>query len=319
MPSTPRAAVRSGAGRRGGISLLPERWAGVMLGVLGEQALSADELHERLAGRIDRSPRGALRVLAQTGLVLGTPRGSFPVTTQYALAPCGGELLDVIRALERWRERWAPAHVDPAGMRRLLTHSEPRLIVRALVEAPLPFRELQRRVPGLSAGTLARTLGSLRESGIVSVSPRSKQGHPLHELDEPARRLGLVIALGARWRWRWEAEHALPDAGDLPSLLRLIAPLARLPQPLDGTCQLSVAPAASWSAREPLVAWARVSGGRLAALAMQPIAGPQTRIWAGPLAWCEALLSGSVEQLEVIGDAALARGVIAALAETIAR
>lgn len=302
------------------MSLLGEEWAGAMLGLLSQEDCTAEEIEERLGGRLERSPRRALRDLTQMGLVASVPGNRFPARTPYALEPPGRDLLETIEALETWRGSWTPAHPEDAGLRRLVTRPEARLVGRALVEGPLPFRDLQRRIPGLSAGTLHRVLGRLRESGVVRVDPRSPSNHPLYELGEPGRRLGRVIVLGARWRWRWAADRASPDAGDLPGLVHLLAPLAKVPRPLEGTCRLTILPPSHWPDGEPFAAWARVSGGRLVALALRPVlGGVQVRMSAPPQAWCDALLAGRTDGVEVAGDAALASGVVAALADAIAR
>jgi DNA-binding HxlR family transcriptional regulator len=318
----PQAAVRSEArraGARSGISLLAEDWAGEMLRLLSDRPFTAEEIEGHLAGRLGRSPRQALRSLIQMGLVVSLPGDGLSSRRLYALDQPGEDLLEAVEALEAWRRSWTPAHDAASGLRRLVIHREARLVGRALLEGPLSFSELQRRIPGLSAGTLHRLLSGMLEPGVVRVDPRSTQSRPLYELGSPARRLGRVTVLGARWRWRWAPERASRDAGDIPGLVHLLAPLAKAPRRLEGACQLTVQPPPHWPAREPLTVSVRVAGGRIAALALQPIMGVQACISASPLTWCDALLDGVTDGVEIEGDATLARGVVAAFAGTIAR
>lgn len=341
------------------MALLAEEWAGEMLRMLDREPSTAEELERRLGGRIGLSPRRGLRKLSQAGLVASLSGDGMPPRPRYVLDPRGRDLLDAIDALEAWRTTWTPMHSADVGLRRLVAQREARLVGRALVEEPLPFRELQRRVPGLSAGTLHRVLSGLRKPGIVSLDARSTRNHPLYELGEPARRLGRVTVLSARWRWRWAADHASIDVCDLPALVHLLAPLTKVPRQLEGVCQLAVEPpairasavepsavaaptvvaptgessavepstvappavksSARWPERESLAVWVRIAGGHLSALALQPVLDVQTRMHASPLAWCDALLEGRRDGIEVAGDATLADAVVTALAEAVAQ
>lgn len=317
-------AQAAGRGRdrtvtRNGMSLLAEEWAGEMLRMLDEAPFTAEEVDQRLRGDIELSPRRGLRKLGQAGLLVSLPGDGSPRRSRYALGPPGRDLLDAIAALEAWRGRWTPKHATDAGLRRLVARREARLVGRALVEGPLPFRDLQRRVPGLSAGTLHRVLNGLREPGIVCLDARSTRSHPLYELGEPAQRLGRFIVLSGRWRWRWAADHAPVDAGDLPALVHLLAPLTKVPKQLDGVCQLAVQPLAHWPEDEPLAVWVQVAGGHLSALTLQPVLDIRAHMSASPLAWCEALLHGAKDGIEIAGDATLAEAVVVSLAQAVSR
>ncbi|MHB1569458.1 MAG: hypothetical protein ACYC0H_09670, partial [Solirubrobacteraceae bacterium] len=251
------------------------------------------------------------------GLATTATGNSNPPRRLYSLHASGRDLLEAIAALESWTASWKPADADGGALRRLVAHPHARLIGRALVEGALPFRECQRRIHGLSAGTLQRLLASLQEIGVVRVDPRSPAGHPLYELDEPARRFGRVIVLAARWRWRWAGDRASPDAGDLPGLVHLLAPVAKAQKSLEGVCQLELQPAPHWERREPLITWVRVAEGRLAALALPPIIDVDARVSGPPLAWCDGLLTGAFEGIDIAGDPSIATGVLGALAGAI--
>lgn len=301
---------------RSGISLLDQSWVAEMLELLSVAPHDAGEV-ERKMSRDGLSPRRGLRRLVETGLVTSLPGARPPARRLYALAPPGADLLELSQALDAWLAT-LPSKGTESGLRRLVARREARLVLRTLAEGPLAFVELQRRVPGLSAGTLDRALGNLRELGAVRVEPLSTPGHPRYQLTDAARRLGRVAVLTARWRWRWAADVATPDAGDLPGLVQLIAPLARAPRNLDGGCQLAVEPARHWQQAEPLAVWMRVAGARLSTLALPPVAEVQTRLAASAPAWCDALLSGSVEGIQVFGDRSLAEAVVEALARVLA-
>lgn len=307
-----QATVRSDTG----ISMLGQSWVAEMLGVLDGAPREAAEIEQAISGETTLSPRRGLRRLVETGLVTSLPGARMPARSRYALAPPGADLLEVSQALDVWRAT-LPKDASESGLRRLVARREARLVLRTLAEGPLAFVELQRRVPGLSAGTLNRALGDLRELDIVRLEPHSTPSHPRYQLGDSARRLGRVAALTARWRWRWAADVATPDAGDLPGLVHLIAPLARPPRNLDGGCQLTVEPARHWRQREPLAVWLRVAGGRVSTLALPPVVDLQARVVAGPLAWCEALLSGNIEAIQVEGDEPLAEAVVSTLSRTL--
>lgn len=318
----PEAAVRgsaSRAARRTAVSLLAEEWAGHLLRLLAEAPVTSGEIERRLHGTLGRSPRRALSQLIRAGLVISMPGDTAPTPPRYALARPGEDLLEAITAIEAWWSSSVSVCTPRPGLRRLIAHREARLVGRALVEGPLAFSELQRRVPGLSAGTLHRLLSGMLEPGVVRINPRSTANRPLYELGEPGRRLGRVTVLSARWRWRWAPEQASIDAADIPGLVHLLAPLARAPRRLEGVCQLAVTPPAHWTETEPLVVWARVAGGRVAALALRPVLGVQARVRASPLSWCEALLDGGLDSVEIDGDVQLAGGLVTALADAIAR
>jgi hypothetical protein len=163
---------------------------------------------------------------------------------------------------------------------------------------------------GIARSTLYARLGELAAHGIVA-SERLPE-FPLrvaYRLND-ARRPALAHELLIERRERRMLARLGPRAGaELSSVLRLLAPLARVPGAGSATCVLveHEPPAPAHLAR------VIVENERIA-LSDPP--GPilaEARVHATPGDWDDALLAGPTPQLGIRGDENLAHTVVAAL------
>jgi DNA-binding HxlR family transcriptional regulator len=293
---TPAATVdRPAAAREEGIlPVLKDRFAVAILLELGGQARKREELDARLPGLSRAGLTRRLSRLALLGLIEARPFADPRGRVRYALTERGSELL-----------------VALGGGRRA------RAVARALVEGPLSFAELSRRLPHIPNAPLCRHLRRLDEAGVVRKRPAdgSARGRPLYELTGDARRLGRLVLLIACWRARWMPGGAPPLFGDLQGLVHLVAPLGSVPSSVSGMCLLrQTLPSAARAWPDTYVS---VGEGRLWPLPLALPGRVDARAEALPEVWCDALLSGRVDGVAVEGDRELMAAVLAGLAQAL--
>ncbi len=91
------------------IELLGRRWAGAIIRALIARPCRFNELLTRVPGLSDRLLTERLRELERAGLVQREVRAERPVRITYGLTASGHSLLEVIRVVSDWAERWVDA------------------------------------------------------------------------------------------------------------------------------------------------------------------------------------------------------------------
>lgn len=296
----------------GFLRLLADERTLALLRALNDGALERAELGRRL-GVPERTLDHRLEALAEMGIAVRRPSARDQRRVECALTEAGGELLQVAEETQAALLR-APAsrRASISLLLKLIADRVNRLILRALLGGPQPFRELLRLVPELTRGTLQRHLEELVAGGLARALPGERGGARRYELTEFVALLARVAVLAACWRLRWTPRSVPRMAGDLAGLVRVVASRVRLPPGVRGTCLLHVQPppgVEGWPDVELSLA-----GGRISVLAFDPARAPDARAQAPPLAWCEAQLSGESSGIEIEGERALAEALLAALA-----
>jgi DNA-binding HxlR family transcriptional regulator len=299
--------------------LAEEQMISVMRG-LAAGALRPAQLERRLAGVGHSMVMRRLRRLLDSGLVSYErqrgvpPRSSLPGVphqTRYDLTKPGRMLLEIAAEAARWEQMWsspAERRGPPAGTLaiKLSADRHMRKITLLLADGPLGSRDLDERAPDLCRSALRRRLRELVLAGLVEQHRRGAV--PLYELTVAARHLARVAMLAGRWEWQWSRPQRRAPACDLNDLLRMLAPVARVPEPLDGVCRLRVD---TGSAVDPDIFLAARGGGVLA-LASEPASRPEAVGHAPPEAWCDALLMRE-GPITMSGNLVLLSAVIGAL------
>ena len=185
----------------------------------------------------------------------------------YVLTRLGREyLLQVPAAAAHCERTWCsppPGRPDAPGLWVLgLVADQPtRALARALADAPLRTADLQVRLPHLRRSTLLRRLRTLPGRGVLIREEHG--GEVRYALTDGARHLVIVPLRAAQCEWRRATPADRDLSGDLPGLLHVLAPLARTPQSMSGTCQWHLD---SNGAHEADI-YLAVASGKIAALA----------------------------------------------------
>jgi DNA-binding HxlR family transcriptional regulator len=256
----------------------------------------------------------SLTVEDDPGVPSAEPRG--PSRAPYALTELGRECLPkVLEAAAHCERRWCPPPSHASGGAglwtiKLIADLPARSIVRALADAPLRQGELLAHLPLFARSTLLGRLKMLCSCDLLVREAHS--GEVRYSLTDGARHL-VVVALRAAYcegRWAGVREGPLLAGADLPGLLHMLAPLARVDREMAGACR--------WRLDSPGAdTHLTVRSGRIAALGVAPILAPDAHGVASAEIWGAALLSGDPSRILVTGDEALFdaifRGLSAAL------
>jgi DNA-binding HxlR family transcriptional regulator len=189
---------------------------------------------------------------------------------------------------------------------KLSADAHMRKIMLLLADGPLESKALDERAPELCRSALRRRLRELVLAGLLEQHRREAVPH--YELTAAARHLARFVMLAGRWEWQWSRPPRPAPGSDLQELLHVLAPVARVPEPLAGICRLRVN---TGSAVDPDIYLAAGAGGLLA-LAGPPATRPAAVGHAPPEAWCDALLLRE-GPITMSGNLALLSAVIGAL------
>ncbi len=302
------------------LALLADECMLAILNVLSDGPASAREIEERAPGISHQTASRCLRALARGRFASAVreAHGGSPEDgrrgrprARYELSELGrGLLLDVVRAAVDRERAWRPP--PPRGtpglwVLKLACDQHARALARELADAPLTPAELEVRLPHLASSTFKARLKTMRDYGVL-VRDRH-DGETRYALPQDARRLAIIVLLAGRCEWRRAGPQDRTLGGDMPGLLHVLAPLARVPRGVTGSCCWRVdAPGAP-----ALDIHLTAAAGRVAALGSSPLTGPDAAGHAVLEVWGEALLSGDPSEIATTGDQALFRAVFGAL------
>jgi DNA-binding HxlR family transcriptional regulator len=188
---------------------------------------------------------------------------------------------------------------------KLTADEHTRKIGLLLADGPVSTKDLDRRAPDLCRSALRRRLRELVLAGLLERRTRGRNS--LYEMTARARHLAHIAMLAGRWEWQWRRpQHPVPGR-DLSDLLHMLAPVAHIPEPLAGVCQLHLD---TGGAEVPDICLAARAGHVLALMGAP--AAPEAVGHATPEAWCDALLLHE-GPIAISGDRALLEAVIDSL------
>jgi DNA-binding HxlR family transcriptional regulator len=301
------------------LQLLAEDWMVSVLGGLADGPIRPAELERGLshAGHsvVIRRLRGLLdgelvSCEHQSGVPPHPGSDAIPRRAYYSLTDAGRTLGEITAEAGRWEQTWcsqlergAPPGILALG---LSANQRTRQIMLVLADSPLAVKDVHARLPELRSSTLRRRLSNLVLGGLLD---RQELGRvQRYGLTARARNLAMVAMLAGRWEWQWfRPEHPVPGS-DLIDLLHMLAPIARVPGPTAGICQLHLE---AHGAAAPDIYLAARSGSILA-LPEAPATTPEAVGHATPEAWCDALLLPD-RPITVAGNRSLMLTVIGAL------
>lgn len=107
-----------------------------------------------------------------------------------------GQYCPISKALEQLGEKWT------------------LLIIRELLQGRSRFNELQRALPKISPGLLAKRLKQLEAAGIVCRELALSGSHATYILTEAGKEAAPIIERLGIWGIRWADRHIAPDESD---------------------------------------------------------------------------------------------------------
>ncbi len=301
------------------LKLLAEKWMVAVLRGLADGALRPAELEHALPGAGHSMVIRRLRELLDSRLVTyehrpGVPphahNAGTPHEAHYNLTDAGRALLEVTAEAGSWEQAWCSQderrESGGALAIKLTADEHTRKIGLLLADGPLSTKDLDRRAPDLCRSALRRRLRELVLAGLLERRTRGRSS--LYEMTARARHLTHVATLAGRWEWQWSRpEHPVPGR-DLSKLLHMLAPVAHIPEPMAGICQLHLDVR---GADDPDI-YLAARDGNVLALPGAPAAPPAAIGHATLEAWCDALLRRE-GPIAISGDQALLEAVIDSL------
>jgi DNA-binding HxlR family transcriptional regulator len=301
------------------LKLLAEEWMVAVLRGLADGALRPAELEHALPGAGHSMVMRRLRQLLDSGLVTyehrpGVPphanNAGTPHEARYNLTDAGRALLEVAAEAGSWEQAWCSQderrESGGALAIKLTADEHTRKIGLLLADGPLSTKDLDKHAPDLCRSALRRRLRELVLAGLLERRTRGRSS--LYEMTARARHLAHVAMLAGRWEWQWSRpEHPVPGR-DLSKLLHMLAPVAHIPKPIAGICQLHLD---ARGVDDPDI-YLAARAGNVLPLAGAPAALPEAVGHATPEAWCDALLLHE-RPIAISGDQALLEAVIDSL------
>jgi DNA-binding HxlR family transcriptional regulator len=262
--------------------------------------------------------RTQLRLLTDLGILERRRESEFPGSAEYRLGGPGVELLEVVKAAGSWLEL-APhgplrfGTLDAKNSLRALIDGWTSTMIRALATRDLTLTELDRVIPDLNYPSLERRLSAMRSVGLVHTRRAQGRGSAC-VVDDWLRRAAGPLAAAARWERRapvpGEVRHLTPL--DIEAMILLSVPSLSLPADLSGTIRLAVELSRG---SDPEIAGALVEVSDGCVVSCRTKSKVDATSWAsGSVAgWFAAILDGQIAQLEVGGEASLAKALLEGL------
>lgn len=271
-------------------------------------------------GLSERRVRAHMSALSAEGLALRVRSDSLSRRPGWQLTESGHALLelqDLITHCElRLRRGTDGMRLQP--LPRALRHGHVRAVVRALAAGSLTLAELERALEWIPRSTLGHDLRRLRESGLAQT--QGAGAHRRHELRRQARGPLAVIAISTvRYRLRFWPHRPAWGVEDLFALITMLAPIVRVAPGVHGVCLMRVLADADDRTTDDctLRRWpdphVSVLRGRMTPLSQPSPRPPRAILRAGGFGWCEALLGGEREAIEIEGDERLAGALLAGI------
>ena len=300
---------------QGLLGLLGEDLTWLTLCELSEEPQRQDELEQRLPDLGTSTINECLHRLMAVKIAAELRLSGRPPLVAYQLTRAGVEARSIRPVAARWEARVSPACAAesqrPGSTALGLLADEWVLpILRRVAVGSHQRAEIELPIPGLAESTLDDRLHRLRDLGLLHYERHP--GFPArveYELTPGGCWLPATALLSTGWEWRWTRPARPLLASDLVGLVRLIAPLARVPAATVGVCELAVRSA---TAIEPSILL-RVQHETITVLERSHRPAADARAEAPPLRWCGALISGTPKGLRISGQVTLVEDILTAL------
>jgi DNA-binding HxlR family transcriptional regulator len=293
------------------------------LDVLRSLAEEPQQLQD-LMRRLGFPPRSTMRLYLQTLAEMGTverrPRKAFPSSVDYEITAAGRALLRVADRLQTWllASPTGPIELGSTAARsaiKALVEGWASNIVRALATRPLSLTELNSLIPRISYPSLERRLTGMRQVNLLRVQSAPGRATP-YEVTEWLRRATAPVTSAVAWE-RGYAKDRTPDLRrlDVEAAFLLAIPLADMASGLTGRCRLAVEVHDGTSL---LFAGVLVSiqAGKVVSCVPSLEGDAEAWVSGNAPAWLRRLTGAPLDELEVGGEARLAKAVTDALART---
>ncbi len=290
-----------------------------LLRALEEGPLALIDLRRAVGSPPQSTMRVYSRSLVEIGALERQRQASFPGTVEYANTEAGNALLGVGGVLEEW------LHQSPEGpislgstasksATKALVDGWSSNIIRAIAAKPLSLTDLNRLIPRVSYPSLERRLGALRLANLVEPYPGEGRGTP-YRATSWLRRAVVPLTAGAWWERRYLVDAPVVGRLDVEAAFLLAIPSVDLPDGTSGKCRLAVELQGGSS---PIFAGVlvNVEGGKVISCSSR-LEGDAEGWASGSAASWMRRMGGMDADLEIGGDAELARSLIEAIRQSV--
>ena len=311
----------SGNGARAGapaLLLLATPLSVSTLRALADGALPQVDLRRALGSPAQTTLRAQLKKFTEFGLIGRQRRSRFPSAMTVELTPAGQEMIEVVDVLEAWLEAGPVERMALSDRRakptiRALAEAWSTTILRAIAAGPRSLTELDRLIAGINYPALERRLVALRAAGLVRIAQDSSERGVPYAVTEWLRQSVGPLAAAARWEARHREGRVAPLGPlDMEAMFLLAVPLVELPQDISGSCRLTAeipAPPQSRLVGVDVV----VENGRIASCSTLLDGAPGAWASGSKSAWLDAIVTGDAGCIEVGGNGAFTRSLLAQL------
>jgi len=237
---------------------------------------------------------------------------------KYTVTPAGQEALAVVGAVQAWLEKGPKPNVIVADGEEAQIPMRAFLegwgtgIQHALAPGPLTLAELDLALSRLSGDALQERLAKMRDAGLLEAGPDGGEEETYAVTDWLRQGIGPFVIAVRTERRRVPNEFGPPAPDDVEAAFLLALPPLELPPELSGHCRLLVDLPES-DGRRAAGAMIRVEGGRVASCSADIEGNADSWAMGSLEAWLNAVIEADPAELQLGGDAGLARAVLEAL------
>jgi DNA-binding HxlR family transcriptional regulator len=261
--------------------------------------------------------RKYLQALTRVGLLERGRERSFPGRVDYQLTAAGSDFLEVVSGLQTWLQS-APdgglAVGTPASKSAIKSFVDgwSSAILRALAARALTLTELNTLIKSLNYPSLERRLSAMRFCGQIAQARVGPKGTPYVVTRWLRTAMGPLV-LAARWEQTHLNGQASPLSGqDIEALFLLSLPTMTPPPSFAGSCRFVVEISPDSDHRLAGVTM-EAADGRIASLSSQLDRRAEATVVGPASSWLSAIVTGEGADLEIDGDRATGRDLLACL------
>lgn len=317
-----KGSIKTGAMRAGStaLTLLSAPLNVQILRALAEEPRELIELRRAVGFPPQSTLRLYLKTLLEVGAIENHRRHEFPSGVTYEITAAGRQLLQVGSVVQAWLQDDPDGPIElgtPAGrsVLKALIEGWSNNILRALAARPLSLTELSRVIPKVSYPSLERRLSAMRLVHLLEAQREGGRSTP-YKLTSWLRRSVGPITSAIGWERTQAPDLTMPIGRlDVETIFLLAVPLMKLPEDANGKCRLAVE---VHDGASPVFAGVLVSveAGKVVSCVAHLDGGAGAWASGKPLAWLRQMNGSKRTELEVGGDATLAKAITEGLRQT---
>ncbi|MBK5218514.1 MAG: winged helix-turn-helix transcriptional regulator [Thermoleophilia bacterium] len=253
--------------------------------------------------------RATVSNLCEVGALAKEAVGNSSQAVETRLTEAGKEMVFVADVIDTWLSQApnGPIPPDSEGAKtavKALAGGWSSTLMRALASHPFTLTELSALIPSVTYPTLERRISWMKMTGQIEPAEREGRGTPYVVTEWLRHAIAPLCAAGRCERRHLMAESPPITHVEVETCFMLVAPIAPLPDHVDGSCMLAAQTDSEGPEGVRGLAGVAVEfeQGQVRSCVPEVSATPATWAVGTPEAWFDAVIDGRIDNLRIGGE-----------------